>query len=138
MWKRERMMVDVISIQTIKTNAQSAPSSVQQNSPSLLINSSIPPLQNRQCYPFDSHIHDDVNNFYAGNGYTSFGVNNSSGTKRPLSTQDDIPSKRQKQLNAIPPPPPPASTSFSSQQPKNTYTFTSKPYDYMDNIMHYY
>ncbi|KAG2200335.1 hypothetical protein INT46_002375 [Mucor plumbeus] len=137
MWKRERMMVDVISIQTIKTNAQSAPSSVQQSSPSLLINnSSIPPLQNRQCYPFDSHIHDDINNFYAGNAYTNFGVNSSSGIKRPLSAQDNIPPKRQKQLNAIPPPPP-VSTSFPSQQPKNTYTFTSKPYDYMDNIMYY-
>lgn len=118
------MMVDVI---TIKPTAQLPSSPAYQYSPSLLINSNLPPpallLQNRQCYPFDSHIHDDVHDFYAGNEYNQFGDIKSPSTKRPLSVHDSMPSKRQK----LP----------SSQQPKSSYTFTSKPYDYMDNNIMY-
>ncbi|KAL7312928.1 hypothetical protein PS15m_008633 [Mucor circinelloides] len=135
MWKRERMMVDVISI---KPTAQLPASSTYQHSPSLLINNNHsnlppppPPLQNRQCYPFDSHIHDDVNNFYAGNEYNQFGDIKLSSTKRPLSVHESMPSKRQKPLNALPP------TSTSTSQQKSSYTFTSKPYDYMDNNIMY-
>ncbi|KAK4514252.1 uncharacterized protein ATC70_001842 [Mucor velutinosus] len=139
MWKRERMMVDVISV---KPATPLPLSSAYQHSPSLLINnnhSNLPPppppppplLQNRPCYPFDSHIHDDVNNFYAGNEYNQFGDIKPPSTKRPLSVHESMPSKRQKSLNALP------SSSASTSQPKSSYTFTSKPYDYMDNNIMY-
>lgn len=137
MWKRERMMVDVISIKPTSQLPPSSPSSAYQRSSSLLISSNhsnLPPppatttlLQNRQCYPFDSHIHDDVNNFYAGNEYNQFGDIKSPSTKRPLSIHESMPSKRQK----LP------SSCTSTSQPKSSYTFTSKPYDYMDNNIMY-
>ncbi|GAN10147.1 hypothetical protein MAM1_0325d09684 [Mucor ambiguus] len=140
MWKRERMMVDVISI---KPAAQLPPSSACQHSPSLLINNNhgnlpppppLPLLQNRQCYPFDSHIHDDINNFYAGNEYNQFGDIKSPSTKRRLSIHENMPPKRQKPLKALPPT---TSASTSTSQPKSSYTFTSKPHDCMDNNIMY-
>lgn len=82
-------------------------------------------LQNRQFYPFQG-IQDDTNNFYAGKEYT-FQTNLSK--KRPLSTTTTIETellvaKRQKQQ---------ATTVL-----KTNYTFTSKPYDVMENLMYYY
>lgn len=96
MWKRERMMVDVMTIQnTDATNNKNL-------------------LQNRQYYPFQG-LHDDTNNFYAGKEYNF-------SKKRPLQTTEAIPVKRQKQEVVV----------------KTNYTFTSKPYDVMENLMYYY
>lgn len=72
-------------------------------------------LQNRQCYPFQG-IQDDTNNFYAGNEYKC-----NSSKKRPLITETSS-AKRQKQESIL----------------KTNYTFSSKPYDVMENLMYYY
>jgi hypothetical protein len=125
MWKRERMMVDVISFPVTNNEV---------------------PLQNRQFYPIGGGMmHDDANNFYAGNEYTVQGGLITRQSKRPLPFDNNIVSnstkKKQKLMNSqhyqayqsppspSPPPPPPSKTS---------YAFTSKPYDVMDNLMYYY
>jgi hypothetical protein len=64
MWKRERMMVDVISLQT--TTATTTTTTTTKNNDL----QDKAPLQNRQYYPIGGGmIHDDANNFYAGNEY---------------------------------------------------------------------
>lgn len=117
MWKRERMMVDVISLQRTPLDVDS-----QASHNTLVIHTmaDAPLLQNRQCYPFQG-IRDDANNFYAGNAYNVNG-NLASTKKRPLpATETNILKKQKQEL-----------------QVETNYTFTSKPYDVKDNLMCYY
>lgn len=80
MWKRERMMVDVISLQRTKLlndeNSQTYNSSEPINNTQL--------LQNRDSYPFHG-LRDDANNFYAGNAYNING-NLADTKKRSITT----------------------------------------------------
>ncbi|OBZ87291.1 hypothetical protein A0J61_04652 [Choanephora cucurbitarum] len=68
MWKRERMMVDVVSV------------AHQSSHP--------PPLQNRTNYPLGD-IQDTIDNFYAGHEFSALGelINPK---KRPLSLENTI------------------------------------------------
>lgn len=113
------MMVDVISLQRTPIDVETN----QTYNNALLINkmTSTSLLQNRQCYPFQG-MRDDANNFYAGNAYNVDG-NLASTKKRPLQATEANVTKKQKQEDLI---------------LKTNYTFTSKPYDVMDNLMYYY
>jgi hypothetical protein len=146
MWKRERMMVDVISLQNKQPINTILSHTTNTNSNTTIL------LQNRTCgYPFGGgKIHDDKNNFYAGNEYNIYGdvttCNNSNQQqkrKRPLPpaaaavtttttySTTKTATKRQKQEQE----------QIEQQQDaikKSNYTFTSKPYDVMDNLMYYY
>jgi poly-D-alanine transfer protein DltD len=129
MWKRERMMVDVISLQT--TTATTTTTTTTKNNDL----QDKAPLQNRQYYPIGGGmIHDDANNFYAGNEYTMTGELRTQKSKRllPFSNESTSTRKKQRLVNT---------QHYQTYQPsplKTSYVFTSKPYDVMDNLMHYY
>lgn len=113
------MMVDVISL-------QHAPFDVQANqtyNSTFMLNKTTGThlLQNRQCYPFQG-MRDDASNFYAGNAYNVHG-NLANTNKRPLSSTETSIHKKQKKEDIC---------------LKTSHTFTSKPYDVMDNLMCYY
>lgn len=135
MWKRERMMVDVISLQH-KSNHNNNDSSIatvtkqQQTLPPTQ-----PLLQNRLFYPFQG-IHDDQNNFYAGNQYNQYGDLTINKNKRKSSLSAINPSELKRHKSLPPPPQPPQQ--HSTVKATTNYTFTSKPYDLMDNLMYYY
>lgn len=152
MWKRERMMVDVISLQNKST--QDLFNTVTTANTNLL-------LQNRTCgYPFGGgKIHDDKNNFFSGNEYNIYGnLTSCCYGNQHQQQQQHLQNKRKRSL------PLPVTNNTSNinsttsikrvkqqeeqvkevqQQQKekpnyNHYTFTSKPYVYMESHMYYY
>jgi hypothetical protein len=144
MWRRERMMVDVISLQnkvdtntSIYNNKNTVPTTNNTTTATTMTTSSL--LQNRTCYPFGGGMHDDTINFYAGNEYNMYGdvKCNNSKRKRPLLVNNNnndfssIITKRQKPITA-------AVEHQHVSSIKTNYTFTSKPYDVMENLMYYY
>lgn len=79
MWKRERMMIDVVSTCANNEHQDKAP------------------LQNRQFYPIGGGmLHDDVNSFYNGNEYTIHGDLISQKSKRPPPNNSNLTNKKQK------------------------------------------
>lgn len=114
-------MVDVVSLQSRSNNETTNKQQQQQQ-----LQSTQPLLQNRLFYPFQG-IHDDPNNFYAGNEYNKYGDLTINKNKRKTSTTT-INSTELKRHKPLP----------SPSIVKANYTFTSKPYDVMDNLMYYY
>lgn len=139
MWKRERMMVDVISLQHKSNhnnynNDSSIATVTKQQQPSQ------PLLQNRLFYPFQG-IHDDQNNFYAGNQYNQYGdlTINKNKRKSSLSATTSTSPSDLKRHKPLPPSQSTTTTTTTTTVKASThYTFTSKPYDLMDNLMYYY
>lgn len=127
MWKRERMMVDVISLQKPED------ASTLQSSPLIPkltnTNDSLPITQNRHYYAFQG-LHDRQTRFYPGYEYDVFGEHSiddkqfdDKRSKRPLDVDDDKDNKKQKLAQPTPTP---------------SFAFSSKPYDAMDNLMYFY